>query len=169
MNWSIARTLRLIGYALAGVLTLGCFGLIVSPYFAPKRARRGHSCLGNIRQLSNAFLMYEEDCDRLAPAPRWMDALGGYVRSDSVLHCPAVAGENPYAYGYAMRSRLGGADVRSLKAAEGEPLIFDSWPLGRNAHTDSVLIPGFSRHGGQNIGYADGHCRLLPSANQTTG
>ena len=155
---------RPVLYLLLAVGSVCLLAAILFPVFA--KARIGgprKSCLGNIHALSQAMLMYDNENISLPAANAWMDRLAPLVHSEATFHCPEVFRENRFTYGYAMQTRLGDRNVYELSTPGKEPMVFDSFPIGRNAHTKNPIIPGFSRHGGQNIGYADGHAKYLKS------
>lgn len=140
--------------------------LLLAAVLFPVYATNGHhsmsSCLSNVKRLSLGFAMYANDYDdRLPPSKAWMDSIHPYATADAVYHCPWIKPARPDAYGYAMRGRLSGIDTSKIRDPEKEPLDFDSNLLGRNAVTDLVILPDFTRHRGQNVGFVDGHVHLF--------
>lgn len=154
--------------ALIAICVIVILAAILFPVFFPLKAGRNVVCISNVRQLAMAMLTYDYDDDTLPPAKSWMDAIepvmhGPSSRVERMFHCPQVYQENRFAYGYAMETQLGGKNPSSLDDRSKEPMVFDSYPIGRNAHTRRAIIPTFTRHGGQNIAYADGHAKFVKS------
>jgi len=150
------RRLTLAHWGLMAVISV-LVGSVFFPVFVasgPPAVRT--VCLSNVKQLALGFVMYAIDSDdRLPAGSGWMDSLKPYEKSDQVWRCPVL--RSPDEYGYAMRERLSGANTDKIKKPESQPLVFDSVLLGRNAVSDRVLDPGFTRHRGLNIGFLDGH------------
>ncbi len=117
------------------------------------------TCLANVYTLSHSMLLYSSDNDGFPATESWMDDIFQYLEPTSslgALHCPAV-GDAEKEFGYAMHITISGRKPSSLPDPSFEPIVFDSSLLSRNAASEQVLEPRFSRHGGQMFGYADGH------------
>ena len=130
---------------------------------AANESAKGAACRSNLKQISQATLLYAEDHDgRLPPADRWGSAVPR--QSSAILSCPTHGWELPgYAMSWDMSSRL----VRSIPDPTSAPLVFDSDLTGPNAAGSLADLPSPPRHGGtwtfdedpphNNVAYADGH------------
>ena len=121
-------------------------------------------CLSNLKQQGLCMLMYAGDNDDLAPdSSHWMDQTASYTKAPSIFHCTDLPGDPSKQYGYAMRTKLGNANLQQLKDADNTAILFDSLLLEKNANTNLVLIPGFPRHKGrQNVVMANGRAKGFP-------
>ena len=120
-----------------------------------------NGCLSNLSDIGLALAMYDPDGERLPPTKQWMDNVSLYLSSPSILHCPGVAKESKDEFGYAMRRKYGGILTTTIPDWANEPLIFDSNLTQKNAATDEVEVPGFSRHPQQSVLFADGHSSIF--------
>src|SRR5262245_17724349 len=87
------------GWAWALIIAGGAFFLcgpvaiiaaILFPVFAQSREKaRQVSCMSNVKQLSTALLMYEQDYGRVPSASNWSDGMYPYVKSYSAYACPS--------------------------------------------------------------------------------
>ena len=158
---------------MVGRICLGRFAVlvvaaIVFPMFAVAKSGHGPSaaCMKHLYRMMGALQVYDTDNGALPPADRWMDAALPDPKDELVLHCPTFA-DHPSIYGYAVQSRLSGKSLQSLEDPTAEPLVFESVLLGRNAHTDKPILPGFRRHGGQFVAYASGEVQILRNPRPT--
>jgi hypothetical protein len=100
--------------------------------------------------LGTGLRMYAQDNDdRLPSASRWMDRSRQYTRTWVVYHCPEVGGAAPESCGYALNSRLSGADTSRIRRPGSVALACDSRSTARNASApglDGLASP--PRHAG---------------------
>jgi prepilin-type processing-associated H-X9-DG protein len=148
---------------LAIVFIVAILGVAFFPVFSSSGPPRLRSvCLSNVKQMTLGILLYSNDNSDAAPsASRWMDQDAGYTKSGDIYRCPYFQERSASSYGYAMRTKLGGVDLDALKNANKEPICFDTELTGRNAHTNQLLIPLFTRHSNQSVGFADGHAKSI--------
>ena len=134
------------------------------PLLLQSREREGKvgACFSNVKTLALGFLIYANDFDdRLPPAGAWMDRDMHYLPRPEAVHCPFLPNPGSDQYGYAMRKRLGRIKQTDVKEPRTEALVFDSNLLARNAASDNVILPDFTRHKAQNVGFLDGHARPI--------
>jgi len=128
-------------------------------------------CLQNVKQLTQAMLLYAEDSGgRLPPVERWCDLTAAYLGDwDSDGRAPGAADAFvcPEAVflecGYACNAGLAGVILTTVTDRARTVTIFESdgaW----NATGGVELLPLEPRHGwgqGDNYGFADGHARYF--------
>lgn len=121
--------------------------------------RQRESCQSNLKQLMLGILQYSQDYDeKLPPANKWMDVIFPYVRSEAIMHCPALAEQGAKAYGYALNQNLGGISQSKLNDVAQTVAIYETDDLARNAY--GVADERAYRHmGGSNLAFADGHIK----------
>src|ERR1051326_2501746 len=145
--------------------SLGCsLGLAMFLYPIGRLLKQKRpSCQSNLKQTGLALRLYAEDWDGHLPcAAHWMDDTNRlYAKNWGIFRCPEVTDSQPTSYGYAFNSLLAQKSLKKLKRLETLPMIYDTGDLRRNA-----FAPGHSglanpprHHGGNNIGYADGHVK----------
>jgi Protein of unknown function (DUF1559). len=153
---------------------LGCGGCLFAgipilaalllPVFVHAREKaRQAACMANLRQQSNALMMYCLDHDgQLPPAAVWMDVSAAYAGgSTAVYRCPEV--RKTASFGYAFNEQLSQKPTGKIANAATTPLVYDSYDLSRNAHDDAISMPRAGRHRkGNNVVYADGSVRFAP-------
>jgi len=169
--------LRGQGMALAGTIICGLAVLFVPivaaimfPVFArAKDAAMQTSCLNNVKQLSVAVHMYEQDWDNSYPlAGNWNEAIGKYLsphaaqgatyKRGNVWVCPAAKSKEP---SYALNDMLAGVSEKDVSFLAETVSIYESLP-GRNQAGGATLLPVPPRHhGGNNVGFADGHVKSV--------
>jgi len=91
------------------IAIIAVLAAIIFPAYARAREKgRQASCMSNLRQIGNALTMYTDDHDGyytrgqfwpFTGVHTWTDAVGPYVKNESVFRCPTGAGD-PYSYGY---------------------------------------------------------------------
>ena len=110
---------RLKGFTLIELLVviaiIAILAAILFPVFARARDKAQQSaCLSNVKQLTNALLMYCQDYDQTAPFARgfylggvmyypWMETIEPYVKNDQVFICPMMKqykNGNKFGYSY---------------------------------------------------------------------
>lgn len=165
------------GMALAGTIISGLAVLFVPimaaimfPVFArAKDAAKQSTCLNNVKQLSMALQLYEQDWDSRYPlAENWNEAIGKYVTSSAaqkssgkrggVWVCPAAKSKEP---SYALNKMLAGVSEGDVSFPAETVGIYESLP-GRNQAGGASLLPVPPRHRrGNSVGFADGHARSV--------
>jgi len=151
-----------------GCLCLGALLIlpaILFPVFRQAReSARAASCLSNEKQMALATFMYAQDYDEILPAAsHWQDYDLPYLKSTSMFHCPAVSMQDPSVFGYAYNKNLSKRALADIISPKDTIMLYDSSTLTANA-TDSVSsLPAPGRHlrKGNNVGFADGHCRMI--------
>lgn len=121
------------------------------------------ACLSNLKQIGFAQLAYLGDYDDHFPdRDVWMDSVLPYIKEEKQFRCTALYKEaNPQLYGYAFNANLSKAKFPA-KGPEAVPLVFESLNLARNASDPFISLPKPGRHEGRNnVGYADGHAKIL--------
>ncbi|MHB0998839.1 MAG: DUF4190 domain-containing protein [Armatimonadota bacterium] len=160
----VPGSLKGTGLAVAGVITsaIGIFTMpimaaILFPIFAKAREEaRITNCLGNVKKISVAMLMYSTDYDDHFPAVgKWNDAVTDYNVAVTGLRCPSDKTPGP---SYAMNKLLSGASISNIVSPMNVPSVYDSIP-GVNQAGGPELLPSPPRHLGSRyvIGFADGH------------
>jgi prepilin-type processing-associated H-X9-DG protein len=158
------------GLAIAGIAVSG-FAVLVSafvimmaaivfPVFGRASGKAKQvSCLANMKQVTLAILIYASDNDDRTPPPdTWTDAIEPYYKSADMLKCPEAWGLD---CGYAMNGAITPEVWSALRRPEEAVLLFES-DLGWNGHGGEEALPAEPRHaGGDNYGFADGHCRWV--------
>ncbi len=150
----------LVGMA-AAVLALA----IICYLAGPKAQAHQSCCLSNVRQLTNAQLMYFSDYDeRFPPAHDWASATQPYAKNFSILCCPSDFYSDPKGThgretSYCMNIFLSGAGTDSLgdRAPTATiPLLFEGAEVAGGPE-----VAAYRHFGGLNLSYADGHAEYL--------
>lgn len=153
-----------MGLAVAGAVVGGFATLVLLPItaaiFFPVFARARataiqSSCMGNVKQLSAATMLYIADYDgQYPPVSQWNEAMSVYVKNPDVFNCPAAKGDLP---SYAINGHLNGLREDDVIMHAKTVLLYDSMP-GRNQSGDSALMPVKARHYGSHVvSFTDGH------------
>ncbi len=118
------------------------------------------SCLSGVKQLAHAALAYRSDHDERFPLrDSWRDASRRYSAQSVDVKCPTAP---TGAFGIAFNAVLSGA--RPPKSPSLVPLVYDSANPIRNASDPFTSLPSPARHRGKNnVAYADGHAKGVPS------
>ena len=138
-----------------------CFSFVMFDISVARYKARQSGCLSSIKQISLAFLIYENDYDSHLPplGSNWNSILKEYKIGDGMLHCPNV--ENSKDPTYALNKNLAGLNVNNVKNPENTILIFESKP-GKNLFGTSELLPKYPRHfDGDEYGFLDGHAKSM--------
>lgn len=150
-----------LGEALVVVAFTGVLAAVLFPTHCGSRERaRRSSCLSNVKQLSNALLMYASDYDeRLPPANVWHDAIFPYVKNEWIWHCPTRKERVPsYSYNALLHCR----SLTEVGSPKEQPMLFETDVSRRNAADLGVtFITPHNQRGA--VGYVDGHVRLEAS------
>ena len=121
--------------------------------------RQRDSCQSNLKQLMLGVLQYSQDYNEKFPTTnKWMDAIFPYVRTEEIMHCPAVAEQGAKAYGYALNQNLSGMGLSRMGAPAQTVAIYESEDLIRNAFGTGEER-AYRHSGGSNIAFADGHIK----------
>ncbi|MCX6377106.1 MAG: DUF4190 domain-containing protein, partial [Armatimonadetes bacterium] len=168
------RGLALAGTIVSAVMILpaiiGMLAAIMFPAFArAKDAAMQTSCLNNVKQLSVAVQMYEQDWDNSYPlAGNWNEAIGKYLsphaaqgatyKRGNVWVCQAAKSKEP---SYALNGMLAGVSEKDVSFTAETVGIYESLP-GRNQAGGAALLPSPPRHSrGNSVGFADGHVKRV--------
>ncbi len=140
--------------------------IILPIFFQAGVSVQQQQCIGNLKRLAAAHLIYATDYnDRLPPAGSWMDALAQYEPDELAYACPVQRRVEPQSFGYGFNRELSGAEVGKLSQPDQTPLAFDSSDVRRNASGGLELLPSPGRHRNgreNNVVYADGRTAPLP-------
>lgn len=166
---SLALVLGGIGCGL--LILCGVFGAaVLLPVLAQARESAWtNGCMGNLRRLSTASLIYAADNDDHLPPPNWMDSISFDLQGgERTYHCPKVRSQENGGFGYAFSSDAIGKRTPSFHVPATQPMIFDSTLLQRNAVGPISSSPVPTRHTrgrskGNNVAYVDGHVQLVTS------
>lgn len=158
--------------------TLAMLGAVLLPVWQRAGDDDTKQCLGNVRQMAMAALMFVQDHNSRFPDADWVPKLAGYLGNKAeMFHCPAVPaeqGKRIVCYGYS--GLLLSADGKGVSEAQiAAPtmvgVICDADPVrpypqggitGGGGLLDSVQVavqPCARHHHGLVIGYADGHAQ----------
>jgi prepilin-type processing-associated H-X9-DG protein len=140
---------------LAGSLTVALAAWVS----AQQGDRAAITCVSNLRQLSTAMLMYNQDYDEMyPPAERWSPGILPYHKNTSILNCPADTGKPSYA----MNRNLSMGSIAKVTRPADWILLFESNLHKPNAAGTKEAVANPPRHnGGNNWAYADGHVKWL--------
>ncbi|MBM3493538.1 MAG: hypothetical protein FJX72_04330, partial [Armatimonadetes bacterium] len=157
------RPSRFVVQALLGIgLAAPLFVYIVWPLYRSSRPVPAHTkCLGHLKQLGLAALMYAQDHNERMPDRAWGDALLPYVRYRSLFMCPGQPPGSHYAFNAAVAGKR-------LEPDPVLPLLFDS-NVGPNSRGGRELIV-YPHHGAANLVASDGHVlRAVRTARSSGG
>jgi hypothetical protein len=155
--WVLVGVLLVCG--LGGV---GIIGAILFPVFAQaKQAAIRTSCMVNLKQISQAQLLYSADADgRFPDAARWIDQSEAYNEYERSFTCPAVKSQGRQ-FGYAFNAAVSKKKAADLKDRR-EVLLYESGNLQRNASGDPSKEPPTNRHlRGRTESYCDGSVKFV--------
>lgn len=149
------------GNAIAGIVcsVLGMFLLpaILFPVFMKGREMaKSQICLSNVKQISTAMQMYNQDYDEAFP-PRgeWCDQLSIYMRDQKYYVCPKAPKSRS---GYAFNAQLDKLPISKLESLAQTIAIFDAkggW------NTSGKIESADHRHPEGAAAYADGHVQWM--------
>ena len=120
-------------------------------------------CAGNLEQLWMAVRSYAFDYDEHFPlATNWSEAILPYLRSESLLSCPADGEAGSYAYNII----LSGRPCSSVERPCQTVVFFETEPSRPSAHgsrlqPDATLADPPRHHGGNHYVFADGGVQWL--------
>lgn len=108
--------------------------------------------------------MYASDEDNHLPlAASWYTSEYPYLKNPDIA-CVDVHEKNAKAIGYSFNSLFGGASLKKMKKPEQQILIYDSTSFAVDTSDPVTSLPSPGRHkGNNNICYADGHVKSVPS------
>jgi len=154
--------LSITGICLSGLmlLFLPIWAAMVIPAVvqAREKARRA-VCMGHLRQLGLALIMYANDNDERLPAPdRWADALtNNLVSGAETFRCPITrAGDRPYYY-FFNRHTAGTDWQRDHETV----LLVDGAQLWNATIAGPGEIMSWPHRQGCNVLFADGHVQFV--------
>ncbi len=81
------------------IAIIAILAAILFPVFAQAREKaRSISCLSNLKQLANGFMMYSQDYDECLPLSvrtptpiYWHEVVQPYLKSKAILKCPSAS------------------------------------------------------------------------------
>jgi prepilin-type processing-associated H-X9-DG protein len=118
------------------------------------------SCQWNMRQLSTALLMYEQDWDGyLPPLWSWQSGLPPYAKDPRIYQCPSDKAGNSYA----LNENLVGLRTEEIIRPEATLLFFESNLHLPNAEGLEHVVARPPRHFKRNNwAFLDGHAKSSP-------
>ncbi|MHB9133668.1 MAG: prepilin-type N-terminal cleavage/methylation domain-containing protein [Armatimonadota bacterium] len=150
------------------------------PIFSRTRSHPQVTCTSNVRQLSTAVQMYNQDNQHRYPGRNWNDATLTYVGSQKIFFCPedkkAGVISKPVSYGYnglLLRADGTGCSEAQVISPTEIGAICDAMPSkewsagagiiggGGLCHTEEIVAIA-PRHTGVVMGYCDGHAKFFP-------
>ncbi|MEQ1934703.1 MAG: hypothetical protein ABL962_12645 [Fimbriimonadaceae bacterium] len=149
-------------WGLATVLCLFCAFLAFS-LLLPRRERHNHgdTCLTNLKQIGTATAIYADDNGDKLPLSDWMDGLGPVVKNDRSFNC--AWGGRDKRYGYAMESKMTGANWNATQEPEMQVVYFETNLRSRNLVTPWERTRIFRHKDGWGaVCYSDTHARRVP-------
>lgn len=156
-----------------GLGAVGCFSAllcitasIVMPILkSASTSRETQQCLGNLRRLSRAMMLYTDDNDGKMPGQDWNKDLSKYEPDEVMFACPHQRRVDPSSSGYALNKALAGKVMKDIENPGQTVMLFDSRPVipGTITEPTNVPRPGRHRNGKQNgVAYADGRVEAVP-------
>ena len=152
-----------LGFTLIELLVviaiIAILAAILFPVFARVREKaRQISCLSNEKQLSLAFLQYNQDYDELYPSgvdynqgSGWAGEISSYVKSTGVYHCPddpttqqVVAGVTLYPVSYALNFAAAGVNLAQWYAPASTTILTEI--QGSVVNVSDTLETGTPHH-----------------------
>ncbi len=132
-----------------------------------QRARentRRSSCQVNLKQAMLGILQYSQDYDQTYPtAPKWIDNVMPYVKSEQIFRCPSLPeGSN---YGYALNQNLAGLSMAQMNNVAQTVAIYETEDLTRSAF-GAGEERAYRHLGGSNIAFADGHIKWFAQGDE---
>lgn len=154
-----ARDVRSVGIGLLGA-GLAAAGLVIAlTHTPPNAADLKSDCMQNMKAIAMALTMYETDHSALPPAAHWTQSLGSYVHDPEVWNAPFTG--KP---GYALNAAVAGRRSDSFAEDPANIIAVFESDRGTNAAGGAELLPRQPRHHGGNIvGYLDGHVSWVHS------
>lgn len=127
--------------------------LLMPPLRRPQEKWRQAQCGDNLKRLGASMLRYAVDHDEhLPPAAGWARRIAAIWGERDVFTCPGDDGKRsrwrPGPYAFSLECAK--ADVRTLRAPEETPLLWDATLDGD---------PALRHCGGLQVGFADGHAK----------
>ncbi|MHB9134588.1 MAG: prepilin-type N-terminal cleavage/methylation domain-containing protein [Armatimonadota bacterium] len=175
------------GFTLWELLMVVAIVLILASILFPMFSRTHHhnsrvpTCTSNVRQLSTAVQMYNQDNQSRYPGKNWADAVLTYVGSQKIYFCPSDAGVDktqPISYGYnGLLVRVNGTGLNEgpisypseigaiCDATPSRPFAEGGVLIGGGAMVsaaDNLIGTPMPRHTGVVVGYCDGHAKYFP-------
>jgi prepilin-type processing-associated H-X9-DG protein len=156
LRWSLLLLAAPAFYCAIAVFLAGC----LKPYFAARAVARKSECLGRMRQLSAAVLMYAADWNEtLPPGRQWSDLAARDLPPEALktaFRCPSA--RSPY--GYALNRRVGGLSLARVDAPAETVMLLESDAIKDNPLGGPESVPAPGRHNGAgNFGFLDGSVR----------
>jgi len=136
--------------AAAALLTL--VAVVLFPVFGKSREKaRQTSCLSNVRQIMTGMLAYAQDYSGHLPSARdWQKQLHDYTKNAMIFECPN--GDPKMGRSYAMNRQWSGAELDSIPDKQAAVIVYEA---------DDTGAPALRHNGGMNVGYADGHAKMV--------
>ncbi len=119
-------------------------------------------CRAHLKQLGMAFMMYADAHGGTLPGEDWVQAVMAYLDNEDIFRCPA---HPDLAVGYAMNTKMLGADLRQIPELSERILLFDRLDDADPAVGGPENVPLDGAHeDGVNVLFGDGHVEWLESA-----
>ena len=115
------------------------------------------SCQSNLKRAMLGVLQYSQDYQEHFPtAPKWIDNIMPYVRSEDIFRCPALPDDSNY--GYAYNQNLSGLSQSKTDNVAQTVALYETDDLTRNAF-GAGEERAYRHGGGSNIAFTDGHIK----------
>lgn len=123
-------------------------------------------CMGNLRRIGRAVMLYAPDNNGLLPGDGWQRDLAKYEPDEVAFACPHQRRVDPGSSGYALNKAVAGKKLDEIQNPEETYLVFDSRPTVPGSIADSKAVPRPGRHRNgrvNNVVYADGRVNSVPA------
>jgi prepilin-type processing-associated H-X9-DG protein len=147
---------RWLNISLVVTLSLALALLLRQHFIQAREDARTASCQANMKGIALGLLRFASDHQqRFALTARWFQTAyprSAYGKSEAIFRCPADENSSvPAHYSYAFNPFLEGVALSKIADLASTVMIYE----GKNRQLD------FRHRGGANVGFADGHIKLI--------
>jgi prepilin-type processing-associated H-X9-DG protein len=130
--------------------------------------RHKSTCQSNLKIIGLGLSRYVRDYDEMSPpGSAWTAELMPYIRDAQVFQCPR---RGPFSQGYAIHRSGVATNWGNIDKPAEQIVFFEADASGLDALDAGLLLPDVPRHGaGHNIGFADGHVKMLDAPDFEAG